>query len=175
LAFHAPRRYLCGVEPNRIKAFIDAMAASDLDELEFSQDGWTLRLVRRGAGPAAEGHDGAANANAAACTHHASAGALDARTGAAGAAGAQRSSPPAAAASHELTSPLFGIVHLQQTPGEPAFVRVGERVEAGRTLCVVEAMKVFNEVCADRDGTVVAVLVASGQEVDAGQPLFRFA
>ena len=163
------------MEPHRIKAFIDAMAASDLDELEFGEDGWTLRLVRRGVGPAADGHDGTANANAAARTHHASAAALDAQAGAAEAAHAQGSSRPAAAAPRDLTSPLFGIVHLQQAPGEPAFVRVGERVEAGRTLCVVEAMKVFNEVCADRDGTVAAVLVASGQEVDAGQPLFRFA
>ena len=51
----------------------------------------------------------------------------------------------------------------------------GQAVKAGQTLCVIEAMKVFNEVRAERDATVAAVLVASGQEVDAGQPLLRFA
>ena len=161
------------MEPNRIKAFIDAMAASDLDELEFSEEGWTLRLVRRGAGSASDGRDRTAHAHAGARNDQASASALDAPTGSAGVADAH--SPSASTVPRDLTSPLFGIVHLQQGPGEPAFVRVGERVEAGKTLCVVEAMKVFNEVCADRDGTVAAVLVASGQEVEAGQPLFRFA
>jgi acetyl-CoA carboxylase biotin carboxyl carrier protein len=52
---------------------------------------------------------------------------------------------------------------------------VGQAIKAGQTLCVVEAMKVFNEVRAEHDATVDAVLVTSGQEVEAGQPLFRFA
>jgi len=71
-------------------------------------------------------------------------------------------------------APLYGVVHLQPTPGEPPFVQAGQAVRAGQTLCVIEAMKVFNEVRAERDATVEAVLVRSGQEVEAGQALFRF-
>ena len=162
------------MDPHRIKAFIDAMAASDLDELEFRQDGWTLRLVRREGpattAPAARAVAASAPAMPASRDEPATAGS---RNGPATAALRDECTAPIAA--HELTSPLFGIVHLQQAPGEPPFVRVGETVAAGRTLCVIEAMKVFNEVCAERDVTVAAVLVASGEEVEAGQPLFRFA
>ena len=139
------------MDPQQIKAFIDAMAASDLTEMEFSQDGWTLRLVRRGA--------------AVEVTREAQAAAPVTPT-------VQRPSQPAAP--NELTAPLFGIVHLQQTPGDPPFVAVGQAVTAGQTLCVIEAMKVFNDVVAEHDATVAAVLVVSGQEVEAGQPLLRF-
>jgi acetyl-CoA carboxylase biotin carboxyl carrier protein len=154
------------VEPHRIKAFIDAMAASDLDELELRQDGWTLRLVRRAGG--------ATTAQTALAPHAAAADASDTPALRDEPAAPHEERTPQIAA-RELTSPLYGIVHLQQAPGEPPFVHVGATVAAGRTLCVIEAMKVFHEVCADRDGTVAAVLVASGEEVEAGQPLFRFA
>ena len=66
------------------------------------------------------------------------------------------------------------MVHLQPAPGEPPFVQPGQAVEAGQMLCVIEAMKMFNEVRADAAATVQAVLVHSGQEVEAGEPLFRF-
>lgn len=142
------------MDPQQIKAFIDAMAASDLTEMEFSQDGWTLRLARRGA---------AVQAAAAA---------------AAPAPVAPKPTPasevPAAPRASELTAPLSGVVHLQRSPGDPPFVSAGQTVIAGQTLCVIEAMKVFNEVRAEHDGIVAAVLVASGQEVEAGQPLLRF-
>jgi acetyl-CoA carboxylase biotin carboxyl carrier protein len=78
------------------------------------------------------------------------------------------------AASAECLAPLYGVVHLQPAPGEPPFVQPGQAVEAGQLLCVIEAMKMFNEVRADHAATVQAVLVHSGQEVEAGQPLFRF-
>jgi acetyl-CoA carboxylase biotin carboxyl carrier protein len=143
------------MDPQRIKSFIDAMAASDLDEMEASHDGWTLRLVRRGAGrPAAT----AATATGSAPVR---------ATPAARAPAAPRIAPA------EVPSPMFGVVHLQQAPGEPAFVRAGQVVEAGTLLCIIEAMKVFNEVRAERPGTVGAILVKSGQEVEAGQALLR--
>jgi len=147
------------VDQQQIKAFIDAMAASDLTEMEFSQDGWTLRLVRRGAAVEAT-H--AAHASVSATPPSAKT-----RT--------PPDAPAAPGASKELTAPLFGVVHLQQTPGDPPFVSVGQAVKAGQTLCVIEAMKVFNEVRAEHDASVAAVLVVSGQEVEAGQALLRFA
>ena len=142
------------MDPQQIKVFIDAMASSDLSEMAFSQDGWTLRLVRR---------PGAA----------ALAPALAPRPTAAPVA--RPATAAATPTARELQAPLYGVVHLQQTPGDPPFVSVGQAVEAGQTLCVIEAMKVFNEVRAERDATVDAVLVSSGQEVEAGQALLRFA
>src|SRR5262249_13257650 len=74
-----------------------------------------------------------------------------------------------------VTAPLFGVVYLQPTPDAPALVSVGQMVTAGTPLCVIEAMKMFHEVRAERDGTIAAILVASGQEVEAGQQLMQFA
>ena len=141
----------------QIKALIDAMAASDLAEMEFSQDGWTLRLVRR-----------------AAAARNAAAPAVQSAARATVAPPSQLSEPPTAQP-NEVRAPLYGVVHLQPTPQEPPFVVAGQAVKAGQTLCVIEAMKVFNEVRAACDGTVNAILVVSGQEVEAGQPLLRFA
>jgi acetyl-CoA carboxylase biotin carboxyl carrier protein len=81
--------------------------------------------------------------------------------------------PPAPALAFEQCAALCGVVFLRPSPAEPPFVRPGQRVSTGETLCVIEAMKVFNEVCAERDGIVDAVLVESGQDVEAGQPLLR--
>jgi acetyl-CoA carboxylase biotin carboxyl carrier protein len=74
-----------------------------------------------------------------------------------------------------LCAPLYGVVHLSPAPGEAPFVAVGRAVTAGDVVCVIEAMKVFNEVRAEHAGEVAEILVSSGQEVDAGQPLLRFA
>lgn len=123
----------------QIKAFIDAMATSDLAEMEVAHEGWTLRLVRRP-----------------------------------GAAAATKAAPAPAAAARELAAPMFGVLHLQPSPGAAPFVSAGQAVRAGQTVAVIEAMKVFNEVPADRDGIVDAVLVPTGTEVEAGQPLIRW-
>lgn len=147
------------MDPQQIKAFIDAMASSDLAEMEFSQDGWTLRLVRRANGARAT----AARVEPARARP---------APGATAAAPREDAVRPAETL---LRAPLFGVVHLQSSPDEPPFVTPGLAVKAGQTLCVIEAMKVFNEVRAEHDATVEAVLVASGQEVEAGQPLVRFA
>ncbi len=147
---------------SQIKQLIDAMASSDLAEMSFSHQGWVLRLVRHKS--ATHRDDGVAPSSDRAPptpAHH----------------------PPSAAPKlvsaapqrRELLAPLFGVVHLQPAPGEPAFVQPGQAVQAGQTLCVIEAMKVFNAVLAESDGTVDAVLVESGAEVEAGQPLIRFA
>ncbi|NDZ11669.1 acetyl-CoA carboxylase biotin carboxyl carrier protein subunit [Variovorax sp. WS11] len=144
----------------QIKTLIDALAASELAELEFSENGSTLRLVKQAA-------------LAARAPRRAGVAGRQARVPA-----AERVAPQPAQAqapvSTECLAPLYGVVHLQPTPDEPPFVQAGQAIRAGQILCVIEAMKVFNEVRAERDATVQAVLVRSGQEVEAGQPLFRF-
>ncbi len=72
-----------------------------------------------------------------------------------------------------IAAPSYGIVHLASTPGAAPFVQVGSVVEAGQPLCVLEAMKVFTPIEAQRTGSVIAILVDYGAEVSAGQPLFR--
>ena len=80
---------------------------------------------------------------------------------------------PVADGAFEQAAALCGVVFLHPAPGEPPFVQPGQAVQAGQTLCVIEAMKVFNEVQAERAGIVDTFLVKSGQDVDAGQPLLR--
>jgi acetyl-CoA carboxylase biotin carboxyl carrier protein len=72
-----------------------------------------------------------------------------------------------------LEAPLAGIVHFRPAPDAPAFIEPGDAVRVGDPLCIIEAMKVFNTVRAEHDGVVAAILVPSGSEVDAGQPLLR--
>jgi acetyl-CoA carboxylase biotin carboxyl carrier protein len=81
--------------------------------------------------------------------------------------------PIAAVLAPTINAPIFGVCHLTPSPGSPAFVSVGDTIAVGQTLCLIEAMKMFSKVEATRAGIVKAVLVDGGQEVDAGQPLFR--
>jgi len=131
---------------DHIKALIETMAASDLAEMEVSENGWTLRLSRHASTQAA--------------------------------APVRRTPHPIATpapTSTDLHAPLSGIVHLQPSPGAAPFVQAGAAVRTGDLLCLIEAMKVFNSVRAERDGTVAAVLVETSSEVEAGQLLMRIA
>ena len=88
--------------------------------------------------------------------------------------------PPAPAAveappepkGHQLKSPMVGTFYRAPSPGAPSFVEVGQSVTKGQTLCVIEAMKLLNEIEADASGTIKAILVENGQPVEYGQPLF---
>ena len=75
-------------------------------------------------------------------------------------------------AGHRVTSPMVGTFYEAQSPGAKPFVEVGQRVNVGDTLCIIEAMKMLNQIEADTAGTVVAMLVENGQPVEFGQPLF---
>jgi len=143
------------LEVKQIKAFIDAMASSDLTELEASKDGWTLKLVRRATDTStARGSTDGAPSSQRPLT---------------------RKSTPATAdkPGTDVRAPLYGLVYLSPSPEAPPFVVTGQAVKAGDTLCVIEAMKVFNNICAERDGVVEIVLTGSGGEVEAGQLLMR--
>ena len=73
---------------------------------------------------------------------------------------------------HELKSPMVGTFYRAPSPGAPSFVEVGQSVSKGQTLCIIEAMKLLNEIESDVSGTVKAILVENGQPVEYGQPLF---
>lgn len=73
---------------------------------------------------------------------------------------------------HEVTSPMVGTVYLTPSPDAKNFVAVGQTVKAGETLCLVEAMKMFNPIEADTAGVIAAILVENGEPVEYGQALF---
>jgi len=138
------------MDPDLIKQLIEALAASDLAELEYSSNGETLRLVKRSTGVAAASASPSAPRSAV----------------------PPRPAQREASAASTIVAPLYGIVHLQQSPGAPPLVAPGQAVTAGQVVCVIEAMKALNQIRAERDGVIAAVLVQSGQEVEAGQTLF---
>ena len=151
------------MDAGQIKQFIDAMAASDLGEMEVTHAGWTLRLARTARASPSGGPAASSTANSG----------VDARPDTS-LAQPQRAVLPAqqgVAGTYPLCAPLYGIVHLQPAPGEAAYARAGDPIEVGQLLCIVEAMKVFNEVRAERSGRLAQVLVPSGVEVEAGQTL----
>lgn len=73
---------------------------------------------------------------------------------------------------HVVKSPMVGTFYRTSTPGANPFVEVGQAVKAGDTLCIIEAMKLLNEIESDKDGIIKAVLVENGQPVEYGEPLF---
>jgi len=73
---------------------------------------------------------------------------------------------------HALKSPMVGTFYRAPSPGAPSFVEVGQAVTKGQTLCIIEAMKLLNEIESDFTGTVKSILVENGQPVEYGQPLF---
>ncbi|CAB1277195.1 acetyl-CoA carboxylase biotin carboxyl carrier protein [Candidatus Nitrosacidococcus tergens] len=73
---------------------------------------------------------------------------------------------------HVIKSPMVGTLYRSATPGANPFVEIGYQVSSGDVLCIIEAMKMFNQIEADKSGTVVAILVENGQPIEYGQPLF---
>ena len=86
--------------------------------------------------------------------------------------------PPVSAAEaegHQVKSPMVGTFYRAASPGAKPFVEVGDSVQVGDTLCIIEAMKLMNEIESDKSGVVKAILVENGQPVEFGQPLFVIA
>ena len=72
-----------------------------------------------------------------------------------------------------IDSPMVGIIYLTPKPSSPPFVKSGQKIKKGDTICLVEAMKTFNEIKSDKDGVVKSILVKNGEAVEFGQPLFE--
>ncbi|MCK9814518.1 acetyl-CoA carboxylase biotin carboxyl carrier protein subunit [Pseudomonas sp. MAFF 302046] len=139
------------MDSERIKGLIDLLAESDLLELSLTEGGSTVRLFKQ-------------------------AGKVMAKAPQAAAAPVIADSPKAdtpAPAATEIKASLYGVLHLTPAIGEPPFVGVGDQVEAGQTVAVLEAMKMFHPVKAKTPGRISAILAQSGVEVEAGQSLFR--
>ena len=72
-----------------------------------------------------------------------------------------------------IDSPMVGIIYLTPKPSSPPFVKSGQKIKKGDTICLIEAMKTFNEIKSDKDGAVKSILVKNGEAVEFGQPLFE--
>ena len=150
-----------------LKKVIDMMRKAELTELDIEQEGLTLRL-RRGADPVAY----AAPAPAAPAPPPAPA----APAPEAPAAPAPAAPAPAAAAAAEgtiITAPMVGTFYRAASPEAEAFASEGKTVAVGDTICIIEAMKLMNEIKAEVAGTIVKVLIENAQPVEYGQPLFE--
>ena len=161
------------MDVKRIKELIDLFADTDLGELNFSEEGCRLRLVRHTATQARNQEStvgsGARGLPAKPATDVGEPLAL--RPVRAEAAGPMVADTKVG--STDVVAPLHGVLHLTAAPDEPPYVKVGDPVQVGQVLGMLEAMKMFHTLKSDVEGFVAAVLVASGSEVGAGQALFR--
>ena len=148
----------------KVKKLIELLEESGIDELEIHEGEESVRISRYSqhapviaAAPAAYG---AAPVAAPAATSAPATAAAEAPVAAAEPAG------------HQVKSPMVGTFYSAPSPTAPAFAEVGQSVKEGDVLCIVEAMKMMNQIKADKSGTVEAVLVENGQPVEYDQPLF---
>ena len=144
----------------KLKTLIDLVSESNISELEITEAEGKVRIVK--GGPAMV-HTMAAPA----AMPMAAAPALAPAAGAAPAAAV-----PEAPKGHTVKSPMVGTFYRAASPGAKSFVEVGSQVKEGETICIIEAMKILNEIEADKGGTVTQILCENGQAVEYGQPLF---
>lgn len=143
----------------KLKTLIDLVSESNISELEITEAEGKVRIVKGGeAAPVQYVQSVAAPAAAAAS--------------AAPAAAPAAAAPAAEPTGHIVKSPMVGTFYRSASPGASAFVEVGAQVKEGDTLCIIEAMKILNEIEADKSGTVTKILGENGQAVEYGQPLF---
>ena len=143
----------------KLKTLIDLVSESNVSELEITEAEGKVRIVKSGG------------------THMVMQQAAPAMMAAPAGmplpgAPAASAEPAAAPAGHAVKSPMVGTFYRSASPGAKAFVEVGSQVREGETICIIEAMKILNEIEADKSGTITRILCDNGQAVEYGQPLF---
>jgi acetyl-CoA carboxylase biotin carboxyl carrier protein len=143
----------------KLKTLIDLVSESNVSELEITEAEGKIRIVKGGV---------------AMVQQYAAPVAMSMQ---APAAMVQTVEPVAAAAApvavgHTVKSPMVGTFYRSASPGAKVFVEVGDTVKEGETVCIIEAMKILNEIEADKSGTITQILCENGQAVEYGQPLF---
>ena len=151
----------------KLKTLIDLVAESDISELEVTEGESKVRIVKS----AAASHSQVVMMPAPAAAPVAPAPAAVAAPAAA-AAPAEAPAAAPAPAGHVVKSPMVGTFYRASAPGAAPFVDVGTAVKQGETVCIIEAMKLLNEIEADASGVIKEILVENGQPVEFGQPLF---
>jgi acetyl-CoA carboxylase biotin carboxyl carrier protein len=139
----------------KLKTLIDLVSESNVSELEITEADGKVRIVKQGAAPVAYAMPVAA---------------APAPVAAAPAAPVVVEEP--VETGHVVKSPMVGTFYRSSSPGAKSFAEVGDVVKSGQPVCIIEAMKIMNEIEADQDGTITKILVENGQPVEYGQPLF---
>jgi len=145
----------------KLKKLIDLVQESGIAELEVTEGEERVKIVRSGRGSTEAGPAGPAAFAAPPAPASASA-----------AAPVVAAETPATPEGHAVKSPMVGTFYRASAPDAKPFVEVGDTVKAGQTICIIEAMKLMNEIESDKDGVVKAVLAENGQPVEYGEPLF---
>jgi acetyl-CoA carboxylase biotin carboxyl carrier protein len=148
-----------GVDLKELERLLAFMARHGLDELEYQRGGVHMHLRKPGQAGPGQGSQ--------AVLHSIPPSAGEKRAG----EKTSKAEPPDEHL-HIVKSPIVGTFYEASTPGADPFVKIGARVKAGQVLCIIEAMKLMNEIEADRSGEVVRRLVENGQPVEYGQGLF---
>ena len=143
----------------KLKTLIDLVAESGISELEVTEGEGKVRIVKSAPQVVAPMQYAPMQMQAAPAV------------GAPAAVSAEAAAP-ALPAGHIVTSPMVGTFYRSPSPGAAEFVKVGDTVKEGQTICIIEAMKLLNEIESDAAGVIKEILVENGQAVEYGQPLF---
>jgi len=143
----------------KIKKLIELLEETGISEIEIKEGEESLRLSRHGSSTEAP-HIKYVSMPQATTAH------------AAAPVAAQAPKPAEVSTGHKVRSPMVGTMYISPSPEAAAFVTIGQQVKVGETLCIIEAMKMFNEIEADRAGKITAILVTNGDPVEYDQPLF---
>ncbi|MGE0330701.1 MAG: acetyl-CoA carboxylase biotin carboxyl carrier protein [Ramlibacter sp.] len=146
----------------KLKTLIDLVSESNVSELEITEAEGKVRIVK----------GGTAVVQQVAAPVVAAAAAPTAPAVVAAPAPVAAAAAPEAPAGHLVKSPMVGTFYRSASPGAKPFVEIGSQVKQGDTICIIEAMKILNEIEADKTGTVTQILGENGQAVEYGQPLF---
>jgi len=144
----------------KLKTLIDLVSDSNVSELEITEAEGKVRIVKGG---------GVVQGYAPAPVYQQQAPLPVPAPAEAAVAAAPAAEPPA---SHSVKSPMVGTFYRSSSPGAKPFVEVGDTIKAGETICIIEAMKILNEIEADKSGTVTHILCENGQAVEYGQAMF---
>lgn len=147
----------------KLKTLIDLVKESGISEIELTEEGDKVRIVNAPAKPAQETLPVQAVIPAQSAP---------AQSAAPAPVQEKAPEPPADIKGTTVTSPMVGTFFTSPSPGAKPFVQKGDHVEVGQTLCIIEAMKLLNEIEAETSGTVLQVFVENAQPVEFGQPLF---
>ncbi len=142
----------------KLKTLIDLVSDSNVSELEITEAEGKVRIVKSSVAPLVMQQPAVTMVAASAAAPSAVAPAAEVA--------------PAVQASHAVKSPMVGTFYRSASPGAKPFVEVGDAVKEGQTICIIEAMKILNEIEADKSGTVSKIMCENGQAVEYGQPLF---
>ena len=156
-----------GMDIRKIKKLIELLEESGIAEIEIKEGEEAVRISRMPA-PGAYAH-----AMPQSCTCRAAPAAAAAPLAADGAVPAAESAAPKPKPNeHVITAPMVGTFYASPSPGAKAFVEIGDEIKVGQVLCIIEAMKMMNQIEADKAGRIASIMARNGDPVEFGQPLF---